>query len=66
MPAKKPGGTRRDYHYSVWVNPDERTELDDAARAAREDNTSTWLRKIGQMVARGELVERDHAKKGKG
>lgn len=57
MPAKKPAASRKTYHYSVWVDPEQREEIDKAAEEAGEDNPSTWLRKLGLKAARGELVE---------
>jgi len=53
-----PAGKRptKDYHYSVWVNEEQRALIDKATEIAKEERASTWLRKLAVATAT-ELVE---------
>lgn len=47
-PGKK---ATKDYHYSVWVNDEQRAKIDQASEIAGEERASTWLRKLAVKEA---------------
>lgn len=58
-PGKKP---TKDYHYSVWVTEEQRTDIDAASVLAGEEHASTWLRKLAVREAK-ELLATVNGKK---
>lgn len=67
--AKKPTAAepqRKRYHYSVWVDDQQRALIDEAAQAEGEEHASTWIRKLAIKAARAVTAERDGVTHGKG